>query len=243
MRKLCSRAEEPISEIADGATIMLNHLAGPGGVPQDLIQALASKGTRNLTLVILSNMGLTAGLGIKPGLQPWVRPSILIENKQVRKVILTWARAEAGGGMERQPLSEAMEKGEVEVELLPMGVMAHRIRAGGQGIGAFYSPVGLGTLYEEGKESRIINGKKYLLEYPLRAEFGFVRAHRGDALGNLTYRGTSRAINPLIAKACDFSIAEVDQIVEPGELDPNAIVTPGVFIDRIFQTTRSYYEG
>lgn len=236
--KIYDTAEEAIADVAEDASIMLHHLAGPGGVAQDLILALKDKGVTGLTVISLPNLGFWGGLRIKPGgISPYIAPMVLLEKRQIKKCILTWPR---GGEGERQVVLEAIGRKEIEAEILPLGVVAHQVRAGGSGIGAFYSPVGIGTLYAEGKERRVINGREYILEYPLRADFGFVRAHKSDTMGNLVYSGTSRGFNPLIAKACNVTIAEVDEIVEDGELDPNIIITSGIYIDRIVKTHRSY---
>lgn len=227
--KIFGSFSEAIADIPDGATIMMHSFVGPSGVAQNLILALRSQGVKNLT-VISCNFGAVAGIRIKPGLKPYVTPGLLIETGQVRKAITGWAM-----GVEGQlcPLEEAMREGKVEVELVPQGILAQRIRAGGAGFGGFYSPVGADTLLAEGKEIRVIDGKKYVLEKPLTADYAFVRAHKADKYGNLTYRFISRSYNPIIATAARTCIAEVDDIVEPGELDPEQVITPGCFIDRI----------
>jgi 3-oxoacid CoA-transferase subunit A len=209
---------------------MLVAFVGPGGVPQNLILALRNKGVKNLDVIACANFGMSSQLKIKPGYNLGITPEILIENGQVRKAYVAWGRAGPG---EYSAFEQAVLSGKVEGEIIPMGVYAHRVQAGGAGIGAFYSPVGVGTIYARGKESRVINGREYLLEYPMRADFGFVRAYKADKVGNLIYRGTAKHVNPLIAKACDVTIAEVDEIVEIGELDPDQIVTSEIFIDRI----------
>ena len=131
------------------------------------------------------------------------------------------------------PLEKAVKNGDIQLEIVPQGTLAERIRAGGAGLGGFYSPVGVDTVYQEGKEKRNIRGRDYIFETPLKADIGFVRAYKADLLGNLIYRGSSRSYNPLIAMAARTTIAEVDEIVKPGELDPESIVTPGIFVDRI----------
>jgi 3-oxoacid CoA-transferase subunit A len=230
INKVIDSFDQAVRDIPDGASVMMMHTAGPGGVPQNLILALRNHGLRELTIITLCNFGLWGGLRIKPGIRPYITPDILVKNGQVKKGIATWGRGDPKeeSAWELQSLS-----GKVEAEIVPMGVLAHRIRAGGNGIPAFYSPVGIGTLYERGKEKRVINAKEYILEYALRSDFGFVRAFKADRRGNLIYRGTSRGSNSLIAKACDVTIAEVDEIVETGELDPAHIVTPGIYVDHI----------
>jgi 3-oxoacid CoA-transferase subunit A len=210
---------------------MLGSFGGPGGMPQNLILALRNKGVKNLEVIACVNFGvITSALKEIPGFKPYISPEILVENGQVRKGYVTWG---TGGPGEYSAFEQAVLSGKVEGEILPFGVYVHRVRAAGAGMGAFYSPVGIGTIYARGKESRVINGREYLLEYPMRADFGFVRAYKADKVGNLIYRGTAQVFNPLIAKACDVTIAEVDEIVEIGELDPDQIVTSEIFIDRI----------
>ncbi len=232
MNRIYSNFEQAISDIPDGASVMMMSFLGPGGCPQNLIMALKNLGVKNLDVYPCPNFGISAALKNKPGYRGYVQPDILVGNGQVKKAHVTWARAITG---EYSALEDAALSGEVEVEMIPLGVYAHRLRAGGSGVGAFYSPVGVGTVYERGKEKRVINGRAYLLEYPMRADFGFVRAYKADKIGNLIYRGTARCFNPLIAKACDITIAEVDEIVEVGELDAEQIVTPGIYVDRIVE--------
>jgi 3-oxoacid CoA-transferase A subunit len=228
--KIYSSFGEAICDIPDGATVMMMSFIGPGGSPQNLIMALKNLGVRNLDVYACSNFGVSGVFEEKPGFREYVQPEILVQNGQVKKAHTTWARPVTG---RYSALEHAVRSGEIEVEMIPLGVYAHRVRAGGSGVGAFYSPVGVGTVYERGKEKRIINGREYLLEYPIRAHFGFIRAFKADTMGNLIYRGTARCFNPLIAKACDITIAEVDEIVEIGALDPEQIVTPGIYVDRI----------
>jgi 3-oxoacid CoA-transferase subunit A len=229
VNKVYRDADEAVADIPDGATVMLHSIVGPGGIAQNLILALRNHGAKNLTIITG-----TFSLGWIMGrlLPDVITPNILVENKQVKKVTLWWASTERVMGV-KCALDKAVARGEVELEIAPMGTLVERIRAGGAGIGGFYSPVGIGTPYEVGKEKRVINGKEYILELPLRADFAFVRAHKADRFGNLVYRGTSRLTNPIIATAGDVVIAEVDEIVEPGELDPECIITPGILIDRI----------
>ena len=228
--KIYSSFGEAIGDIPDGASVMMMSFIGPGGSPQNLLLALKNLGVKNLDVYACSNFGISGTLKDKPGYREYLQPDVLVRNGQVKKAHVTWARAVTG---EYSAFSDAARSGEIEVEMIPLGVYAHRLRAGGSGVGAFYSPIGVGTVYERGKEKRIINGKEYLLEYPIRATFGFIRAFKADTMGNLIYRGTSRCFNPLIAKSCDVTIAEVDEMVEPGKLDPEQIVTPGLYVDRI----------
>ena len=222
MNKIYPSPAEAVADAFDGAVIMCGGF-GQVGSPSNLIFALRDQGARNLTL-ITNNIGLGDRL------------DILFENQQVRKVIAsfpirTW-------GPRRTALEAQWRDGEVEVEVVPQGTMIERIRAGGAGIGGFYTPTGVGTVVEQGKERRTIDGRDYLLELPLRADFAFVRAQRADPLGNLVYRMTARNFNPVMATAADVTIAEVEEIVETGTLDPEVIVTPGVYVDRVVQAER-----
>lgn len=228
--KIYSSFDEAIVDIPHGASIAMMMFTGPGGVPQNLIWSLKNKGVKNLDVYGCANFGFSGPTKARPGFKPFITVDILVENGQVWKAHVAWGRGALG---EYSALQDAVLSGKVEGEMIPLGAYAHKLRAGGSGIGAFYSPVGVGTLYERGKEKRVINGKEYLLEYSIRADFGFVRAYKADKMGNLVYRGTARGFNPLIAKACDITIAEVDEIVEIGELDAEQIITPGIYINRI----------
>ncbi len=223
-----------VKDIPDGATIMVLSFTGAGGIAQNLLMALSKQGARDLT-VITANTGLAGGIQKRPGLRPWVTPNILIEHNQVKKVIGCAASASLSHRMPGDVASceEAVLAGKVEWEPVGLGVLADRLYAGAAGMGGYYSPVGIGTVMERGKERRTINGKDYLFETPLRADFALIRAHKADPLGNLVYRGSMRNANPLMARAARVVIAEVDKIVEIGELDPESVVTPGVWVDRI----------
>src|SRR5437899_2770590 len=215
MNKVLASAEEAVADIPDGATIMMGGF-GLCGIPENLIRALHARGTKGLT-VISNNAGVDeVGIGM------------LLRSRQVRKMISTYVGENKE--FERQFLS-----GELEVELVPQGTFAERIRAGGAGIGGFFTPTGYGTLVSEGKETRVIDGKPYVLEAPLTADFAFVKAWRGDRAGNLVYRKTARNFNPVMATAAAVTIAEVEHLVEPGELDPDQIVTPGIFVRYILE--------
>lgn len=223
---------EAVADIEDGAGVMMMCLIGQGGIAQNLILALRDLGPKNLTVYPCANFGFVGGVRLLPGLKDYVTPAVLIENHQVRKTVVTWARGDADFV---NALERSRETGEVEVEFVPVGVYAQRLLAAGNGMAGFYSPVGVGTAYERGREKREIDGKEYIFERPMSADYGFVRAHKADTLGNLIYKGTMRCFNPLIAKAARVTIAEVDEIVEPGALTPDEIVTPGVYIDRIVE--------
>jgi 3-oxoacid CoA-transferase subunit A len=215
VNKVLASAAEAVERIPDGATIMMGGF-GLCGIPETLIDALRLRGTKGLT-VISNNAGVDDfGIGV------------LLRARQVRKMIATYVGENKE--FERQFLT-----GELEVELVPQGTFAERIRAGGAGIGGFFTPTGYGTLVAEGKEARIIDGKPYVLEAPLHADFAFVKAWKGDRLGNLVYRKTARNFNPVMATAATVTIAEVEHLVEPGELDPDQVVTPGIFVRHILQ--------
>ena len=207
--------EKAIDGINDGATLLVGGF-GPVGTPCGLIQALKDKGVRDLT-VISNNCG-EEGFGL----------GLLLRNRQIKKVICSYL----GGHpeFERQYLAK-----EVEVELVPQGTIAERVRAGGAGIPAFYTRAGAGTIIAEGRETRMFNGKEYLLETGLRAEFALVKAYRGDRLGNLIYRRTGMNFNPMMAAAGITTIAEVEELVETGVLEPEQIHTPGIYVQRIIE--------
>jgi 3-oxoacid CoA-transferase subunit A len=218
MNKVLANAEEAVALIPDGATIMMGGF-GLCGIPENLIAALRARGTKGLT-VISNNAGVDDfGIGV------------LLRTRQVRKMISTYVGENKE--FERQFLS-----GELEVELVPQGTFAERIRAGGAGIGGFFTPTAYGTLVAEGKETRTLGGKPYILETPLHADFALVKAWRGDRVGNLLYRRTARNFNPVMATAADVTIAEVEHLVEPGEIDPDHVVTPGIFVRHILQGDR-----
>jgi 3-oxoacid CoA-transferase subunit A len=215
VNKVLASAAEAVERIPDGATIMMGGF-GLCGIPETLIYALRVRGTRDLT-VVSNNAGVDDfGIGV------------LLRARQVRKMISTYVGENKE--FERQFLS-----GELEVELVPQGTFAERIRAGGAGIAGFFTPTGYGTLVAEGKETRVIDGKPYVLEAPLKADFAFVKAWKGDRAGNLIYRKTARNFNPVMATAAAVTIAEVEHLVEPGELDPDQVVTPGIFVKYILQ--------
>jgi 3-oxoacid CoA-transferase subunit A len=213
MNKVLASAEAAVAKIPEGATIMMGGF-GLCGIPENLIRALHARGTRQLT-VISNNAGVDDfGIGI------------LLRARQIVKMIATYVGENKE--FERQFLG-----GELEVELVPQGTFAERIRAAGAGIGGFFTPTGYGTLATESKETRLIDGKPYVLEPPIHADFAFVRARRGDRAGNLVYRRTARNFNPVMATAARVTIAEVEELVEPGQIDPDHVVTPGIFVRHV----------
>lgn len=215
MNKVVNNAHEAIKGISDGMTLMVGGF-GLSGLPENTISALASSGVKGLTC-ISNNAGVDDfGLGL------------LLKNRQIKKMISSYVGENAE--FERQLL-----QGELEVELIPQGTLAERCRAGGAGIPAFFVPAGYGTEVAEGKEVRIYNGKPHLLEHALTADFAVVKAWKGDTHGNLIYRHTANNFNQAMAMAGKITIAEVEELVPAGELDPNQIHTPGIFVQRIFQ--------
>jgi 3-oxoadipate CoA-transferase alpha subunit len=224
MNKVFETFEQAVKDVPDGAVVMIGNFAGPGGTPFYLIQALRKQGAKNLT-VIANTAG---GIGLT---LDYDDHRILFENKQVKKVIASFPFSTSPSRpsvAEKQILS-----GEVELEILPQGTLAERIRAGGAGIPAFYTPTGVDTVIEKGKEVRIFDDRPYLLERALKADYAFIRAYKADLMGNLVYRGTQRQFNPIMAMAARTTIAEVDEIVDTGELNPESIITPGIFVKRI----------
>lgn len=215
MDKRVAGADAAIAGIQDGATILLGGF-GLCGVPENLIAALVRKGSKNLTLV--SNNAGSDDFGIGQ----------LLKTKQVRKMIASYVG-------ENKTFEQLALKKEIEVELNPQGTLAERIRCGGAGIPAFYTPTGVGTQAAEAKEAREFGGREYILVPSLRGDFAFVKAWKGDRWGNLVFRKTARNFNAVMATAAEFVIAEVEEIVELGRLDPNFVHTPGIFVDAIFQ--------
>jgi 3-oxoacid CoA-transferase subunit A len=215
MNKVVRNAEEAIAQIEDGSILMLGGF-GLCGIPENCITAMVKKGVKNLTCI--SNNAGVDDFGI----------GLMLQQKQVKKMISSYVGENEE--FERQLLS-----GELEVELIPQGTLAERCRAAGAGIPAFYTPAGFGTEVADGKESREFNGKMYLLEKAFEADFAIVKAWKGDTLGNLIFKDTARNFNPMMAMAGKITIAEVEELVEPGDLDPNFIHTPGIFVNLIFQ--------
>lgn len=233
--KIFSNADEAVADIFDGATIMVGGFGSFGGLPINLLVALANQGAKNLT--VIANMG---GVGFE--LSKRIKPDgyqdlgIIFENGQVRKFI---GSVPALGGMPpTSPIETLYNEGKVEIEMVPQGTLAERIRCGAGGLGGFYTPVGIGTVVEKGKEKKVIGDKEYILELPLTADFALIKAHQADTLGNLVYRRTARCFNPVMATAAKVTIAEVDHLVPLGQLDPEVIVTPHVYVERIVEVPR-----
>jgi 3-oxoacid CoA-transferase subunit A len=217
MNKVVANADEAIRDLQDGATIMVGGF-GLCGIPENLIHAVVRKGVKNL-VTISNNAGVDDfGLGV------------LLQSRQIRKHIGSYVG-------ENKLLEQMVLSGELELELNPQGTLAERIRAGGAGIPAFFTPTGYGTVIADGKESREFHGRMYIMERALQADFAFVKAWKGDRWGNLVYRKTTRNFNPMMATAARITIAEVEELVEVGQIDPDDVHTPSIYVKRIFQGT------
>ncbi len=215
MNKTVASADAALDGMRDGMTLMVGGF-GLCGIPENCIAALVRRGTKDLTC-ISNNAGVDDfGLGL------------LLKTRQIKKMISSYVG-------ENEEFERQMLSGELEVDLIPQGTLAERCRAGGAGIPAFFTPAGYGTEVAHGKETREFDGKMYVMERWLRAEFSLVKAWKGDTHGNLVYRDTARNFNPMMAMAGTITVAEVEELVQPGELDPNGIHTPGIFVHRIFQ--------
>ncbi len=236
VNKVVSSFAEAVADIFHGATVMVGGAQGPLGIPSNLLKALCEKGAKDLTIIsAMTGIGIKAATRV--GFPEWyVDYGILVENKQVKKIICCAPFLTLGGV--KTATHDPYYSGELEVEHVPHGTMTARIWAAAAGVGGVYVPVGLGTLIEEGKEKRVIDGKEYLLELPLKADFALVAARKSDNYGNLVYWGTGRNYNPVMARAASITIAEVEEVVEPGELDPEVIVTPGIYVDRVLEIRR-----
>jgi 3-oxoacid CoA-transferase subunit A len=215
MSKVVANADEAVHDIQDGATIMVGGF-GLCGIPENLIHALVKKGVKDLN-TISNNVGVDEfglGLMLYAGQIKSHKGSYVGENRLLEEMVLT---------------------GRIDLELIPQGTFAERIRAGGAGIPGFYTPTGFGTIVAEGKETREFDGRPYVLERALKADFALIKAWKGDSWGNLVYRKTARNFNPMMATAAKVTIAEVEELVEPGEIDPEMVHTPSVYVKRIFQ--------
>lgn len=213
--KTIASAEAALADVPDGATVMIGGFGG-AGQPTELVEVLVAQGARDLT--VISN---NAGNG-ESGL------AALLKARRVRRIVCSFPRQ-----ADSHVFDALYRAGELELELVPQGNLAERIRAAGAGIGAFYTPTGYGTLLAEGKETRVIDGRPYVLEYPLRADYALIRARQGDRWGNLVYRKTARNFGPIMAAAARCTVAQVDELVPLGALDPEAVVTPGIYVQRL----------
>ena len=223
MNKVYPSVDEAVVDVFDGASIALGGFFTAGN-PVYLIKALAKRGSKNLTIITQS-----AGIG------NW-EINLLINNRQVKKAICNYPFFRSASRL--SPFEQQLRAGEVECEVYPMGTFIEKLRAGGAGIAGFYTPIGVGTSVAEGKECRGFNGKEYLLELALKPDFAFIHAYKGDSYGNLVYRKTSRNYNPEMAMAAKITIAEVENLVEPGEIDPDHVHTPGIFVQRVVKVER-----
>lgn len=225
INKVFNSPAEAVSDIFDGATILISGF-GEAGSPIELIHALIDQGAKNLTIV--SN---NTGSG-------YVGLAALIKNKQVKKVICSYPKT-----ANSVVFPELYNKGEIELELVPQGTLAERIRCGGAGIPAFYTPAAVGTVLEEGKEKRIFDGKEYLLEYAIKGDFALVKSLKADRYGNLVYNKTARNFGPIMCMAAKNTIVQAKQVVEPGEIDPEVVVTPGIFVQRVVEVKNPMEES
>jgi len=217
INKLVPSIEAALADVPDGATVMLGGF-GSAGLPAELIDGLIAQGARDLTIV--NNNAGNGDTGL----------AALLQARRVRKIICSFPRQ-----VDSHVFDGLYRAGEIELELVPQGNLAERIRAAGAGIGAFFTPTGYGTDLARGKEARVINGRGYVLEYPIQADFALIKAERGDRWGNLVYRKTARNFGPIMAMAAKVTVATVHEVVELGSLDPEAVVTPGIFVKRVVQ--------
>ena len=218
--KTCANIEAALTDVPDGATVMIGGF-GTAGLPNELIDGLIAQGASNLTIV--NNNAGNGDTGL----------AALLAKKRVRKIICSFPRQ-----ADSHHFDALYRAGQIELELVPQGNLAERIRAAGAGIGGFFTPTGYGTELAKGKETRVIDGRGYVLEAPIHADFALIKAERGDRWGNLTYRMTARNFGPVMAMAAKTTVASVHQIVELGSLDPEAVVTPGIFVQRVVQVDR-----
>ncbi|MET8289943.1 3-oxoacid CoA-transferase subunit A [Streptomyces sp. NPDC005132] len=217
--RVCAHADEAVAGIEDGSTVLVGGF-GMAGMPVDLIDALIRQGAKDLTVV--SNNAGNGDTGL----------AALLAKGRVRKVVCSFPRQS-----DSYVFDGLYRAGKVELEVVPQGNLAERIRAAGAGIGAFFCPTGAGTLLAEGKETRVIDGRTYVLEYPIRGDVALIGAHRADRMGNLVYRKTARNFGPVMATAATTVVAQVREIVETGMIDPETVVTPSIYVDRVVQET------
>ncbi len=228
INKIYETFDKAVADIPDSAVVLIGNFAGPGGTPYFLIQALARQGARNLTIVA----NTAGGIGLT---LDYDDHKILFENNQVKKVIASFPFSTSAS--KPSPAEKQILAGEVELELIPQGTLAERIRCGAAGIPAFYTPTGYGTTVAGQKDVKWFDGRPCLLEQAIKADIALVRAYKADTKGNLIYRGTMRQFNPIMAMNARITIAEVDEIVPAGGLDPDAVITPGMFVKRIVRVT------
>ena len=219
INKIAESLQAAIAGVPDGATIMIGGF-GNAGMPAALIDALIEQGARDLTIV--NNNAGNGDTGL----------AALLKAKRVRKIICSFPRQ-----TDSHVFDALYRAGEIELELVPQGNLAARIQAAGAGLGAIFTPTGFGTLLAEGKETRVINGRNYVLESPIHADYALIKAHRADRWGNLVYRKTARNFGPIMAMAAKYTIVQVNEVVELGALDPETIVTPGIFVQRVVQVS------
>jgi 3-oxoacid CoA-transferase A subunit len=230
INKVISGFDEAVADIQDGATIMVGGFGTVASCPSMLMIALDRKGVKNLT-TISNTTGFGSDVWKLLGYKFAEDMDILVRNGQIKKSIV----AAPVSTIYQNTFEKLLRAGKVEVEMVPQGTLAERIRAARAGLGGCYVPVGVGTVVEQGKEKKVIEGRTYLLEYPLRADFALIKAHKGDRWGNLVYRRTSRTFNATMAGAAKVTIAEVDELVELGQLDPEVIITPSAYVDRVVE--------
>jgi 3-oxoadipate CoA-transferase alpha subunit len=238
MNKIIASADKAVADVPDGATILCGGFGCVGGVPSTLFKALARRPVKGLTIVgnapVLGMAFQKAAARTMTVPESYADASLLLLNGQVRKLLIAVSTIAIYKMPEPFPIVKAIQdRQNIEIELVPQGTLAERIRAAKAGIGAFYTHTGAGTYLAKGKETREIKGKTYLLEYPIEADYAFIWAYKADRYGNLTYKGTSRTFNATMAGAARVTIAEVAEVVEPGGLDPEAVVTPAAYVDRV----------
>lgn len=226
--KTVATLEEAVADVHDGATLLIGGF-GASGVPTALICALLDQGARELTIV--NNNAGNGPIGL----------SQLIEAGRVRRMICSFARSSNKLQPNATAFADAYRSGRIELECVPQGTMAERMRAAGSGLGPFYTPTSYGTALAKGKETRVVDGVGHVLEYPLKGDFAFIKAQYGDRWGNLTYRYAGRNFGPVMAMAAKVTIAQVDQVVGLGELAPEQVVTPGIFVKRVIEIKRDHH--
>ncbi|MGH7803200.1 MAG: CoA transferase subunit A, partial [Candidatus Binatia bacterium] len=220
-KRICETALEAVADVPDGATLLVHSFGPPQAWPTDCLLALVELGIRDLTVVCNTPAGGPTSL------------NVLAEKKQIRKLITTYVANPAF----TTPIGEQVKAGEIELEMIPQGTMVERVRAGGAGFAGFYTPTGVGTAVAKGKEERVFDGRKFLFERAITGDFALLQAHRADTVGNLVFRGGMRNFAPAFAMAAKITIAEVKEVVEPGDIDPELVAVPGIFVDRILKTT------